>query len=282
MTAENAQGQQNQKPANPPQGQAPGNVRPGIPSGGPGGATSVAPGFSPGQPSGNQPRPGGHRRRRRRNRRNRPNGGQPGGQQLQPNQQQNRQNPGQPNRQQPGGRMAGRPGQQNQQRFQQGQRPQSPQNRFPGKPPQKPKVYSPELRDIPIPPELLQPVIEKPFYSLVKPVQPGTAQDNATSPQNEIPADTQPADNSPSCPVCSMPVRSLLTSLKRKEDGAMVHFDCALRDLATTSADKLGRFRKIYYVGGGNFAVVKEVFDKRGRFKSYEVIEKIPYEPKEK
>ena len=84
------------------------------------------------------------------------------------------------------------------------------------------------------------------------------------------------------CPVCNMPVRSHYTALHHKTTGEPVHFDCVLRELSKENYPKLGRYRKIYYIGAGNFAIVKEFYDKRGHFKNYEIVEKISYEKKEK
>lgn len=84
------------------------------------------------------------------------------------------------------------------------------------------------------------------------------------------------------CQICNMPIRSVNTSVRHKVSKEPVHFDCALRELSKEFNSKLGRFKKIYYIGAGNFAVVKEIFDRRGHLKSYEVLERIPYEEKEK
>jgi hypothetical protein len=84
------------------------------------------------------------------------------------------------------------------------------------------------------------------------------------------------------CQICNMPIRSLNTAVHHKVSNELVHFDCALRELSKEFNPKLGRFKKIYYIGAGNFALVKEIYDRRGHLKSYEVIERIPYEPEEK
>jgi hypothetical protein len=88
--------------------------------------------------------------------------------------------------------------------------------------------------------------------------------------------------NPVNCAICQMPIRNHYTAIRHKESGSLAHFDCVLRDLSKENYSKLGRFKKIYYIGAGNFAIVKEIFDKRGHFKSYEVLEKIVYEAKEK
>jgi hypothetical protein len=84
------------------------------------------------------------------------------------------------------------------------------------------------------------------------------------------------------CQICNMPIRSVNTAVHHNVSGELVHFDCALRELSKEFNPKLGRFKKIYYVGAGNFALVKEIYDRRGHLKSYEVLERIPYEAKEK
>lgn len=105
---------------------------------------------------------------------------------------------------------------------------------------------------------------------------PAAPVQNAVNPQPGSPQDVS------MCPICNMPIRSLNTAVHQKVTGSLVHFDCALRELSREYYPKLGRFKKIYYIGAGNFAVVKEFYDKRGHLKNYEILEKIPYEPKEK
>ncbi len=83
------------------------------------------------------------------------------------------------------------------------------------------------------------------------------------------------------CTICKMPIRNHYTAVRHKESGSLVHFDCVLRELSKENSSKLGKFRRIYYIGAGNFAIVKEFFDKRGHLKSYEIIEKIMYENKD-
>ena len=79
-----------------------------------------------------------------------------------------------------------------------------------------------------------------------------------------------------------MPIRNSYTAIHHKESGNLAHFDCVLRELAKENNTKLGRYKKIYYIGAGNFAIVKELYDKRGHFKNYEVLERIAYEKKGK
>ncbi len=80
------------------------------------------------------------------------------------------------------------------------------------------------------------------------------------------------------CPICTMPIRNRYTAIRRKESGELSHFDCVLRELSRENSQKLGKFKRIYYIGSGDFAIVKEFFDKRGHLKNYEIIEKINYE----
>ena len=84
------------------------------------------------------------------------------------------------------------------------------------------------------------------------------------------------------CSICNMPIRNQYTAIHHKNTQELVHFDCALRELSRENFSKLGRYKKIYYIGSGNFAIVKEFYDKRGHLKNYEIIEKINYEIREK
>lgn len=80
------------------------------------------------------------------------------------------------------------------------------------------------------------------------------------------------------CKLCNMPVKSIHTALRYRDTDGLVHFDCALRELIREYKNKLGRNLKIYYVGGGDFAIVREILDKRGFLKTFEIIERIEYE----
>jgi hypothetical protein len=82
------------------------------------------------------------------------------------------------------------------------------------------------------------------------------------------------------CKICNMPIRNHYTAIRRKESGELSHFDCVLRELSKENLPKLGKFKRIYYIGSGDFAIVKEFYDKRGHLKNYEIIEKINYENK--
>jgi len=82
------------------------------------------------------------------------------------------------------------------------------------------------------------------------------------------------------CKICGMPIRNHYTAIRRKTADGMSHFDCVLRELSKENSPKLGKYKRIYYVGSGDFAIVKEFFDKRGHLKSYEILEKINYETK--
>lgn len=87
--------------------------------------------------------------------------------------------------------------------------------------------------------------------------------------------------DAPKCVVCGVIIRNIYTSIKHPEKSGPAHFDCVVRELAKSNLTKLGRGKNIYYIGGGNFAIVRENYDRRGRFRSFEVIEKIAYEKKE-
>jgi hypothetical protein len=83
------------------------------------------------------------------------------------------------------------------------------------------------------------------------------------------------------CPICELPVKSPATSIPHRETEKLAHFDCVIRELLKDHKDKMGKHRRIYYIGGGNFAIVREHHDKRGRLKTYNIIEKINYAQKE-
>jgi len=84
-----------------------------------------------------------------------------------------------------------------------------------------------------------------------------------------------------SCSICKLPIKNYYTAIRHGNGDEMVHFDCALRELSREHGSKLGRFKKIYYIGAGNFAIVKEFYDRYGHLKNYEIIEKISYEKRE-
>ncbi|OHD53633.1 MAG: hypothetical protein A2Y33_06845 [Spirochaetes bacterium GWF1_51_8] len=83
------------------------------------------------------------------------------------------------------------------------------------------------------------------------------------------------------CPLCEKPIEGLIYALKHEPTGQYAHFDCIVGEFQKQKPDLQQKGRKIYYVGSGNFAVVKELFDKRGRFRGYTVLEKLSNEPKE-
>ncbi|MGC8765291.1 MAG: hypothetical protein ACP5QT_05335 [Brevinematia bacterium] len=84
------------------------------------------------------------------------------------------------------------------------------------------------------------------------------------------------------CSICNAPVKSIYTAIRHKETGELVHFDCVIRELVKEYKHKLGKNLRIYYIGAGDFAIVREIYDRRGYLKSFEVIERIEYEKKEK
>lgn len=85
----------------------------------------------------------------------------------------------------------------------------------------------------------------------------------------------------PTCPVCNSVIKNVTIAIKHRDSGEPAHFDCVLKQLRIENQDKMGKKRKVYYVGGGEFAIVKEKFDKRGRLKSYHVLERLSYEKRE-
>lgn len=73
------------------------------------------------------------------------------------------------------------------------------------------------------------------------------------------------------CRICGMPIRNHYTAIRRRVTDELTHFDCVLRELSRENSPKLGKYKRIYYVGSGDFAIVKEFFDKRGHLKGYEI-----------
>ncbi len=99
--------------------------------------------------------------------------------------------------------------------------------------------------------------------------------------QRQEEEDTGPIDpNAPVCPICEAPIRNVLTAIRHKESGNLAHFDCIIKVIRTENTEKLGKHRRIYYIGAGNFAIVRERYDKRGRLRNYHIIERISYESK--
>ncbi|MCX7820771.1 MAG: hypothetical protein N2258_03755 [Brevinematales bacterium] len=84
------------------------------------------------------------------------------------------------------------------------------------------------------------------------------------------------------CPICKAPIKSIYTAIRHKDSDQLVHFDCAIRELVREYKHKLGKNLRIYYVGAGDFAIVREIYDKKGFLKTYEIIERIEYEKKDK
>lgn len=77
------------------------------------------------------------------------------------------------------------------------------------------------------------------------------------------------------CSICNNPIRNTYTAINFDSKSNLVHFDCIINYLTEKHKEKLNKFRKIYYIGNGNFAIVKEIFDKKGLLKTFEIIEKI-------
>ena len=83
------------------------------------------------------------------------------------------------------------------------------------------------------------------------------------------------------CPICEKPIKHLDSAILHQPDGQPAHFECVIKEIVENNRNHLGRHRRIYYIGSGQFAVVKELYDRRGRVKSYQVIHRIPYEKQE-
>jgi len=82
------------------------------------------------------------------------------------------------------------------------------------------------------------------------------------------------------CPICDMPIRNHYIAIRHDGSDKLAHFDCILKELRKKYHSKLTNNFKIYYIGAGNFGIVREYFDRRGNLKSYRIIEKIEYENK--
>jgi hypothetical protein len=83
------------------------------------------------------------------------------------------------------------------------------------------------------------------------------------------------------CPICDKPIQGLIFALKHQPTGKFAHFDCIMGEIQKTKPDIQQKGRKLYYIGAGNFAIVREIFDKRGRLKNYTILERITHETKE-
>ncbi len=78
------------------------------------------------------------------------------------------------------------------------------------------------------------------------------------------------------CPVCEKKITEPFYAIKERESGKNAHFECILKKVAND--EKLESGERIYYLGGGNFGVVRE---KRYRGRKKIVInKKIPYSTK--
>ena len=61
----------------------------------------------------------------------------------------------------------------------------------------------------------------------------------------------------PPCAVCGASITDITSALARSEDGAEVHFDCALQSAESRLKPKNGE--KVIYLGSGSFAAVEEL-----------------------
>jgi len=66
-----------------------------------------------------------------------------------------------------------------------------------------------------------------------------------------------PSTPAAECPICQKPIYDLSSALADKENGAPVHFDCALRHVS--EQETLAPGEKLVYIGSGAFAVVEYV-----------------------
>jgi|GEM_PF-2350034 hypothetical protein len=172
-------------------------------------------------------------------------------------------------------------------------RPQNPQAANQAKPQQniRPASVAPKPQQSPKPASLLSLETIKrsqaretlpPDYKLPEDLDIPTYNFHGLSEEEEALSEVS-SENAPStaeaiCPLCNYPIKKFYTTVRHPTLDALVHFDCALRELFHQHKSRLAKDQRIYYIGGGRFAIVKEVRDKRGNLKSYQVIEKIEYE----
>lgn len=73
----------------------------------------------------------------------------------------------------------------------------------------------------------------------------------------ELPAFQAQAPDQPPpvCSICGKPIFDLSSAIAGRDEGAPVHFDCALAQAA--SGERLEADEKVAYVGRGSFAVIK-------------------------
>ncbi len=176
--------------------------------------------------------------------------------------------------------------QQNQQnpQNQQNQRPQQKPSFRPGQPgrptpPQGPK--NPPVGPEPIKRSQAHEVLP-PDYKLPEDLDvPSYTFSEATSPAAQsapVGSEDTSEKNQNICPLCNYPIKKFYTTVRHPSHDQLVHFDCALREIFQQYKTKLAKDQRIYYIGAGRFAIVKEIRDKRGNVKSYQIIEKIEYE----
>ncbi len=108
-----------------------------------------------------------------------------------------------------------------------------------------------------------------------KPVKPANRIYNRKEKQEEL---VEEVAKGLLCPVCEKPIRNIAMAIRQKESEKLAHFDCVLKQMHSQYHSRMSRNRRIYYIGSGNFALVKEQYDKKGQLKSYRVLERIDYE----
>ncbi|MCX7882402.1 MAG: hypothetical protein N2314_04175 [Brevinematales bacterium] len=99
--------------------------------------------------------------------------------------------------------------------------------------------------------------------------------------EEETTTEGEVSTNQPLCPLCNYPIKKFYTTVRHPAHDTLVHFDCALREIFQQYKSRLARDQRIYYIGAGRFAIVKEIRDKRGNLKNYQIVEKIEYEKHE-
>lgn len=76
--------------------------------------------------------------------------------------------------------------------------------------------------------------------------------DDAGTPSQVFQESDQPP---PVCAICGKPIFDLSSAIAGRDEGAPVHFDCALAQAA--SGERLQPDEKVAYIGRGSFAVIK-------------------------
>lgn len=85
-------------------------------------------------------------------------------------------------------------------------------------------------------------------------------------------------ENQPVCSVCGQTIRDISTAINSKNDGSIIHFDCALELISKN--ENLDAGDKLTYIGQGRFGIVH--FAVPGDTKHFSIKKIIDWEEKEK